>query len=272
MSESLFTVFGATGFIGRHLVQNLKTGGYEVKCPPRGAAGDESGHLGHVVYCVGLTGDFRTRLVDTVEAHVGLLSRLLSVANFDSWLYLSSTRVYGISAQSEVATEDRTLEVLPGADSVYDLSKLLGEAVCLAHPNPSVRAVRLSNVYGPSQSETTFLGSVLRELIDTGGVTIGEAPDSAKDYVAVEDVVGVLERIALAGRHRLYNLASGEATDHRTLAEMLSAFTGGQVSFREGGAVRRFPAIDTSRVADDLGFSPRPFRQGLEALVRHLRP
>ena len=49
---------------------------------------------GHVIDCIGLTGDFRTRLLDTAEAHVSLVARCLAELCFDSFLLLSSTRVY----------------------------------------------------------------------------------------------------------------------------------------------------------------------------------
>ena len=49
---------------------------------------------GHVIDCIGLTGDFRVRPLDTAEAHVGLVARCLAELQFDSFLLLSSTRVY----------------------------------------------------------------------------------------------------------------------------------------------------------------------------------
>ncbi len=91
------TVFGADGFIGRALVAHLRTTGRPVNAITRRnltmflAAQPEAGD---VIYCLGLTADFRSRPLDTAEAHVGLLARLLGAIQFRSFLYLSSTRVY----------------------------------------------------------------------------------------------------------------------------------------------------------------------------------
>ena len=128
MAPVKFTVLGGRGFIGRHLVGRLQAAGHEVTVPPRDALPDPDTCMGHVVYAIGLTGDFRTRPYDTIDSHVITLARWLQMGRFLSWLYLSSTRVYGAAADTR---EEAHLSVLPGPDGLYDLSKLLGEALNL---------------------------------------------------------------------------------------------------------------------------------------------
>src|SRR5437016_3963737 len=87
------TVLGASGYIGSHLVTELLRQGHAVSTPGRrepltGIA------LGTVIYCVGLTNDFRFHPYDTVEAHVCHLSHILQCCRFDRLIYLSSTRLY----------------------------------------------------------------------------------------------------------------------------------------------------------------------------------
>src|ERR1043166_5646069 len=90
----MFTIFGAGGWIGSALARRLTSSGQEVRAvfrdnwPP----GDEA--LGHVIYAIGLTADFRERPLATAQAHVGTLTRALEFSRFKSFLYLSSTRVY----------------------------------------------------------------------------------------------------------------------------------------------------------------------------------
>ena len=43
------------------------------------------------------------------------------------------------------------------------MTKLAGEALCLADPRSTTRVARLSNVYGIHMPADTFLGQVLRE-------------------------------------------------------------------------------------------------------------
>lgn len=253
-----FTILGGSGFIGTNLARYLRSRGNEVLTPARADLPHvlSTENLGHVIYAIGMTGNFRLHPRETIEAQVDVLTTCLSCAkNFDSWLYLSSTRVYSNLPKGETGREDSLLPVAPSADSLYDLSKLLGESFCLAQSNPHIRAVRLSNVYGIDQSAHTFLGAVMDEAISSASAMIGESPDSSKDYVSIEDVVAMIEKIAVSGKHRLYNLASGHNIMHKDLADAIIA-SGYHVSFAEGGATRTFPPVDITRLKEEFGYAP----------------
>src|SRR4051794_27506323 len=104
-----FTILGAGGFIGSALVAWLESQDQVVHAVTRASlpallAGRQPS--GHVIDCVGLTGDFRTRPLETAEAHVGLVARCLAALQFDSFLLLSSTRVY---ARADATHEDTAL-------------------------------------------------------------------------------------------------------------------------------------------------------------------
>ena len=88
------TVIGASGFVGARLVEALTAAGREVSAPSRDHDGLFTRDLGQVFYCAGLTADYLARPFDTVEAHVGLIARILRDARFERLVYLSSTRLY----------------------------------------------------------------------------------------------------------------------------------------------------------------------------------
>ena len=269
-----FTVLGSAGFIGSRLVAALVEAGHDVESPERGAA-LERGRLGHVIYAIGVTADFRTRPFDTVAAHVCRLNEMLFEARFDSLTYLSSTRVYqGLAApagESPVAEEAAALAVDPHrSDDLYNLSKLMGESLCL-HTGRPAKVVRLSNVYGPLDGSDNFLPSVIRAAVNEGEVTFRRAPESAKDYVSLEDVVAMLPRIAVEGRQRMYNLASGQNISHAALAERLSAITPCRVRYIVGAAAAAFPPISVDRLAKEFEFRPASLLDDLPALVECAR-
>ena len=205
---------------------------------------------GHIISCIGLTGDFRTRPLATAEAHVGTTARIQARGGFDSFLYLSSTRVY---ARAATTTEDAALSVNPTDPSdLYNLTKLAGEALCLSDPRPSVRVVRLSNVTHPDPDPDTFLGQVMSEGYARGQVLLRQGPGSAKDYIAAADVTALLPRIATQGRHRLYNLASGRNVTHATIAARLRARHGWDIAFAPGSPDVIFPPIKISRLTSEF--------------------
>lgn len=257
-----FTVVGGRGFIGSRLVAQLAALGHAVQVPRRGEWLSSPGHL---VYAAGLTADFREKPHETVRAHVCDLLGAIEHGGFDSFLYLSSTRVYAGASSSG---EDVPLTVNPiDPDHLYNLSKLMGESVCHSSGNPRVRVVRLSNVYGPELGSTTFLDSIIRDAVIGGHVVLTGHPDSAKDYVHVDDVVSVLPRISLTGHHRVYNLASGVNVSNQAILDRLCAITGCRVETAGTGPPLAYPPIDITRIRNEFGADPRPLLPELASFV-----
>lgn len=261
----MFTIIGASGFIGSHLLAHLNSQGAECFAPRRGERDVFGCELGHVIYCAGLTADFREHPLDAVEAHVAYLLEILRGSTFDSLLYLSSTRVY---AGATGTAEDARLAVSPlDADQLYNLSKLTGEAVCFAAPRGRVRVVRLSNVYGLEPASENFLNSLIRDALNGRRPTLNTTLDSAKDYISVDDVTRLLPDIAARGRERIYNLAAGANVTNAEIVEVLGRATG--CRFQVDAAARRviFPEIDTRRVKNEYGFVARSLIEALPGLV-----
>jgi nucleoside-diphosphate-sugar epimerase len=260
-----FTVLGANGFIGSHLADHLRRRGDECLTPARDEPLDPRADMGHTIFSIGLTADFRQRPMDTVRAHVCRLLEVLDGGRFQSLLYLSSTRVYG---GGERGDEDAPLRVSPQDPSdLYNLSKLTGESLCFGASRPEVRVVRLSNVYGGEQQSPDFLGLLVRAAVDEGEIVLASAPESVKDYVAIGDVVALAVRIAEGGRRRLYNVASGVNVTHRAIIERLRQITGCRVRFTPGAPRQAFPPIGIDRIREEFGFEPAGVLGALEGLV-----
>ena len=182
-----------------------------------------------------------------------------------SFLLLSSTRVY---RRARATHEDTVLPALPADPSdLYNLTKLAGEALCLADQRQAVRVVRLSNVYGLGMPVESFLGEVLREGRLTGGVLFHQGPRSAKDYVSLASVVRMLPAIATKGRHRLYNLAAGSNTGHETIAQRLRETLGWQVRFEAAAPTVQLMPINTSRLDAEFGPTSGSLSDDLPALL-----
>lgn len=252
-----FTVLGASGYIGRHLVAHLRSQGHAVWAPERGDAQVFKRPLGHVFYCVGLTADFRTRPFDTVDAHVGVLTEVLRRTQFDSLLYLSSTRVYMGAASTD---EDAPLTVLPGDPShLYNLTKLTGESLCHACGRAGVRVARLSNVVGPGMDEQS--GNLVADLVRQarqGVMVLRSHPSSAKDYIHIDDVVQWLPTIALNGKHSTYNVASGVQTTHAQWLQWLASRYVSRCEIQSDAPVQSFMPINVTRLQSEFGWLARP--------------
>lgn len=246
-----FTIFGGTGFIGRHLASALKSANIPVSMPPRDIHLPTAMPMGHIVYCAGVTADFRHRPYDTMDAHVGFLGRILEQAEFDSLLYLSSTRIYDGASRG---SEEMTFTVDPWSpDDLYNISKLAGEALCLNHRNPRVRVARLSNVYGAGMYSSgngiqNFLASIILQAVSERHVELRTAPGSTKDYIHIGDVVRALAMIAIDGTDRVYNVASSINVSHEQLLDRLTEITGCTWSTAADAPHVTFPGITTGRL------------------------
>ncbi|MFA7242155.1 MAG: NAD(P)-dependent oxidoreductase [Sulfuricellaceae bacterium] len=259
-----FTLLGASGFIGSHLLAHLEASGHECFAPARDDATLFEQELGQVIYCIGLTADFRRRPFDTARAHVCFLAEVLEKADFASLLYLSSTRVYAGSSSGD---EDARLL----AGDLYNLSKLTGEALCCAGGRDNVRVARLSNVFGNDFSSDNFLPAIIRTAVREGRVTLDTALDAAKDYVSIRDVVNILPRIATQGKFGIYNVAGGRNTGNRELLAKLSEITGCSVDAPDGAPATAFPPISIGRLEREFTYAPLAVLDCLEGLIAEYR-
>jgi nucleoside-diphosphate-sugar epimerase len=248
------TVLGGSGYIGGHLVAHLQRQGWDCRVPARGDESYLTHDLGVVFYCVGLTADFRTRPLETVEAHVSLLQRVLRQGRFERLVYLSSTRVYLGAADTG---EDQALCAQPGnPDDLYKLSKLMGESLALHSGRPCVVA-RLSNVVGGTNGNPdSFVYSLLRDA-RKGQVILLSDPRTAKDYVHIADVVQLLQRLSQGSQHRIYNIASGFQLTHSQWLTSIKAKTHCAVTAEVGVPTVTNEPIQINRIASEFGFMPQ---------------
>jgi|GEM_PF-6066595 len=150
---SLITLLGGSGFIGSAIARRLTEKNLSYVAPNRSQ--ELAGlNLGAVMYCVGLTADFRSQPLETVEAHVCHLLPILRDCEFRSLVYLSSTRVY--RNHKGLASEDNLVLVGPSnQDDLYGISKLMDEAVVRACGR-KFKIVRLSNQLPPLQGKSVL--------------------------------------------------------------------------------------------------------------------
>ncbi|HVK42626.1 MAG TPA: NAD(P)-dependent oxidoreductase [Phenylobacterium sp.] len=263
---SHYTVIGASGFIGSRLVEALRGRGADVYAPGREAPDLFSRDLGRVFYCAGLTGDFMVRPFDTVDAHVGLLSRVLRDARFERLIYLSSTRLYD-SLGARGGHEGDVLEFDVAAPrNVYDLSKALGENLCLARSEGRAAVARLANVFDWTDDAGGFLSDLLKRARRERSITLASSPQAGRDYIYSGDVIAGLLAMDQRNATGVINLASGEAVSNAQIAEVFAA-AGWSLTLTGGEAPPHGPVCDTARLRS-LGVIPRNAREVLAEALR----
>jgi len=265
----IFTILGGRGFIGGALKAYLGNKGHDVRLMEPGEAIASQDNLGHLLYCIGLTADFRTRIPDTLEAHVCLLKRIVDQCSFDSFVYFSSTRVY---AGSDDTAESATLCADPHSMSdFYNLTKLMGEAYCLQCGKAGMKIVRLSNVIGSDPESENFVNSLVREAAETGAVDLRSHPESEKDFILLEDVLGLAEKIAVNGKQSVYNIASGKNITFQSVADAVCMAGNAELKTDFTLPKHCFKPINIDRIKSEFGFEAQDILPRIKPLIDQMK-
>ena len=243
----MILVTGGTGFIGRHLVQELVRLGMPVRAlvrdrtraallPPlvdivpgdlrdaRALADAVSGARAVVHLAAQMDGpaiDESTMAASNVDG-TNALVRAVADGSSAHVVYVSSAGVYG----SRTVTEPLTEADEPRPATAYERSKLAAEEVVRSGV-ASWTVLRPSGVFGPWRSHTeAFLRTV-----GTRSVWLYAGPDTLLNPAYVNDVVAaiVFSLDRPSARRELINVGGPRVVSHRQLVDVAAAALGRSV-------------------------------------------
>jgi nucleoside-diphosphate-sugar epimerase len=263
-----FTVIGSKGFIGSNLVKYLKSKGHECDTPEIRIDDLTGKNLGNVMYVIGIS-NFLEKPMETIDAHVCSLIKILNTTNFDSFLYFSSGRPY---YNGNSTLEESTFTINPNKiDDLYNISKLMGESICLASKKKNVRIVRPSNVTGGDFLSKLFIPSILRDAVDKKKILIRSTLDSEKDYVYIDDVVKIATEISIHGKQSIYNIAYGTNTRSEEIINEILKHTGCEIEIQPNSPKFSFPTISIEKIIDEFKFQPTRFIPKIASMVEEYK-
>jgi GDP-4-dehydro-6-deoxy-D-mannose reductase len=298
-------VTGASGFVGRHLVERLTADGHEVAA----AAGPHDVDAGipidlHDVDTLHAAFDiaqpdvvfhlaaqaFVPRAIEapreTYETNViGTANVLQALRAFTSrgnearLLFVSSAEVYGAQPQSAMPLHETCA---PNPANPYAASKAAAEAIVLGEVRSlGVDAVitRAFNHIGPGQNERFAVPSFAVQL---AAIASGAEPamyvgnlEAKRDFLDVRDVVAAYVALAARGKSgEIYNVCSGTAASMREILAELIRIAHVPVEVREDAARMRPADVplmygDNAKLRADTGWSPQiPLRRTLQDVFR----
>jgi nucleoside-diphosphate-sugar epimerase len=143
------------------------------------------------------------------------LLRASAEAGFTGFVYTGTSSEYGF--KDFPPGEDEALE--PNSD--YAVTKAAATMYCRYFAQSrslNVTTMRLYSAYGPYEEPTRLIPMLVTKGLD-GTLPPLAAPDTARDYIHVDDVVDACLLAATAGNGQIYNVGTGVQT---TLAEAVS--------------------------------------------------
>ncbi len=259
-------VTGAGGFVGSHLVHELRDAGFDVLAAGR-ADGDvtdpeavrqlvANARPTHVFHLAGVR---EAPLDELLRVNVGgtvnLLDSVATEAPNARVVVVGSAAEYG-ETSSEPVVEEHPL----GPVTDYGVAKAaqsLAAGAVATRSSIYLTRVRLFNLLGPGEP-TSFVASAVAARI--AAIQAGAAPpplrtgdlETRRDFVDVRDAARALRLVATRGdAGEVYNVCSGRATRIGELVERLLALSGLDVT------VDSVPEPDAANVRGHAGSRER---------------
>lgn len=260
------TLLGSSGYIGSAFLSYCKNSGISIESPKR----EELHSYKHkriktLLWCIGITSDFHTRLYETVEISVSYLNEFLYNNDIEQVVYMSSTRIF---KRNTFVTEETMPLLLPSCkDDVYALSKVLGEAICL-HSGIKAKIIRISNVYSVATPNKPigFLGSVLGSLKSKECI-FNTTPNSTRNFVHIDDVTDIAMKIIKNSDRDIYHIASAENISNSQIDSILKR-NGIDVKYGHDISELISPCLDIDLIANEF-YTPRnTFLGDFDALIK----
>ena len=265
MSKLKFTILGSSGFIGSNVSKTLKNKNFDCYTPDVRKESLDGKNLGNVIYSLGVS-DFRNKPLDTIEAHICILNKILKNCSFDSLLYISSGRMY---YNVDSTLEENSLIGNPNMkNDLYNISKLQGELLCQSMNNSKIKIIRPSNVVGITAPSNLFISSLVKEAVTTGKIILHSTLDSEKDYVYIDDLIELIPKIILSNKFSLYNIASGYNTTSKKIIDEIIRLTDCKIEIAPDAKKFSSSQIDITRIKNEFNFVPTNIIEKIENVVK----
>lgn len=280
-------VTGATGFLGRPLVEALRSSGHDVtgfEGDVREAPSYADLRAFDVVFHLAARANVAESLQDptgTWDVNVNGTLRLLEWArlgNARRVVLISSAQVYGPAQRSPIDESHPLRPVTP-----YGASKVAAEALVRSYSASygfEHVLVRPFNMYGPGQTRGYVVPDVLHQIREGKALVLGD-PRPIRDFTFVSDAAEMIARAGVEPKAagRALNLGSGVGHAIGELVEIARKVSGTKLEpfFDEAkfrGAVELPELIVDARAArETLGWTPKVdlatgLRRTWEALAR----
>ena len=249
-----YTIFGSTGRIGSYLKKYITSYGDDVYCPARKDYYSSNKNLGHIIYCCGITTDFKHRSFDLIQSHVCLLFHLLKETSFDSFNYISSSRL-NFPKKSTI----RKIHPEFYGDyeiDIYNASKLAGEALCLNSNIPNVKISRVCHVVDPTdKSRQNFLSDICGQA-KMGEIRLNSSLNTKKNYIFIDDLAYLLRVIGPYGKKNFYNIGSNNMISNDEIVEKLVKLTNCNYILNKNVRTIFEPKIDIADMIKEFNYTP----------------
>lgn len=289
INKSKVLVTGASGFLGKHLLDRLFKEEAEVYALGRNAINNgkvnfyqvdlrDSEELKkvvsdinpdfvfHLAACIDKSVPEEEMMAINYQGTVNLLDALDSV-DYNHFVFTSTAELY--MGHESPFREDMDVE----GKTAYALSKLKAEDYCLSKDKP-VTVLRPFIIYGPGQKGNMFIPQFMRACKNKEDFKMTKG-EQTRDFIYVADVVDALVKSALSEKadHEVINVASGVETKMVDVAVKINELMGNPIKLDIGALPYRDKEIwsyyaDISNAKNLLAWEPKTsLEEGLKKTI-----
>ena len=92
--------------------------------------------------------------------------------------------------------------------------------------------------------------------------------NSQKDYVYLNDVIDLLPKIAINGKHSIYNIASGQNLTNEELAKRIQQITKCKIQVATNAKKYEFPKISINLIKNEFNFKPTSILDKIDEIIK----
>ena len=296
-----YCVFGGLGFIGKYIVNQLRSEGHQVI-----VIGMKMRNLEDYYDWNGLTYLKLEQIMEGVNGVINLAyastpktsfddpitdikDNLPSIVNFLEWMSLFSVKrivmvstggaIYGNTNENPISEAAATNPISP-----YGITKLAVEkysSMYCTHKKLPVITVRPGNAYGVGQSPFLgqgFIATATYSVLDQREMKIFGKNGTVRDYIHVKDVAdGIIAALKKGKIGETYNIGTGRGASTKFVFDYISklarknGFLSPKVQIEK---LRPFDVrkniLDSSKLRKDTGWCPKvSLEEGIEEYWNH---
>jgi nucleoside-diphosphate-sugar epimerase len=262
------------GYIGSNILAYLKKLNIRaVEITRKNLNFYKNAQFDYIINCAGNTGDFRQKLIETVDSNISLNSYILKNIKIKcSYIYLSSSRIYGFSENESIIFHENSFNCYNNLnlDYIYDGSKKLTESLLINYSKNvdyKIAILRLSNVYGNFDclDDSTLIKKIIRYKKNSlNNLSVKQNRYSEKDYIHIHDVIENIINIMLKIKNSdVYNLTYGKSYSLDNISNILN------IDIKSDETIKpTYSKISNSKIKNEFSIVfKHDFESGLKNLI-----
>jgi len=293
MKENI-VVTGSSGFVGTHLINALQASGInpigidirenlvqsnkffcvDLNDP---SLGDLIPNNSHIIHLGAISNDLegRNNPLSVVDVNLRGTATLVKILNSKlnvSLTFASSEWVYPEKSNKSLDDEENSLS-LENLDSIYAMSKLVGENLIRTLAEIPYAIYRFGIVYGPRKIPGSAPENIASSILQSNSITLG-ATETSRRYIFIEDLVSALlvgEENIFRQKNPIYNITGNELISLKDVALTASRALQKDIEIHDKGLVPSIRNPPNDKFKNIAGWKPKfDFSIGLENCIKVL--